>query len=212
MRGGRPEKERASRRKPPRSVHRLGSAADKPDRTTAVGPHPGVGRHQGRRSDDAAVGEAANGSSSASVRADAARVRFVMASQPGTARRHRQRCGGRPRRLRAVCLREARGGHAQPRLGRVTSPGIVAAAASCGSRRRHRDRQASSRSEVNHITLTADEAITRPSRTLACTGRRRKAQGVERSTECSTHTGALFEPTQLRGIDATAVATAEDRS
>lgn len=62
------------------------------------------------------------------------------------------------------------------------------------------------------ITLTMDEAITRPSRLPAGTGRRRKAQGVELSTERSTHTGALFEPAQLRGIDQTVVATAEDRS
>jgi hypothetical protein len=117
----------------------------------------------GRRSCEATADEAANESSSAPVRAGAARVRFVTAFQPGTVPRRRQRRSERPRRLRVVCLREARWFNARRRLGRVISPGTAARAGPCGSRRRHRDRQASSRSAAN-TALTTDEAITRPSR------------------------------------------------
>jgi hypothetical protein len=74
-----------------------------------------------RRSGDATAGAAANGSSSASVRAGAARVRFVNGISARNVRWCWQQRHGRPRRLRAVCLREARRSDAKRWLGRITS-------------------------------------------------------------------------------------------
>lgn len=201
---------RASRRKLARGVCRHGSAADKADRTTAVGQHHGagwrretIGRCGGRRSGERVIvsvgvsrrgeGSFRHGVSARNRSAASATTRRAAAETEGgvSARGALVR---RKATTRASHIAKDRRRCGIMRFSQAT-PRPASEQPQCGQHRTDDGRS-------DHSSVTA----------LACKGRRREAQGVERSTERATNTGALFEPAQLRGIGETAVATAEDRS